>query len=84
MLDEPGTIKGGTVVKKNDSETEVILHKKHPVHGFLMPVKLKFARTKFRKGSGAMGEYQYPLRDMKENLIYAFPGGESFIDIQST
>ena len=70
MLCEQRTMKDGTMTSEG-----LIKHKKHP-EGFDMPVKLAVKQG----GVKTMLEFQPPLRDEKGKLIYALPGGGSFVD----
>lgn len=70
MLCAQLTVKGGTMTSEG-----FIKHKLHP-DGFEMPVKLDVKKG----GVKTMLEYQAPLRDEHRKLIYALPGGGSFVD----
>ncbi len=70
MLCEQRTVKGGTMTSEG-----MIKHKQHP-DGFEMPVRLAVRNG----GVKTMLEFQPPMRDADGRLIYALPGGGSFVD----
>lgn len=72
MICKEMTFMGGT-----ETTEGIIPHKRHPAHGYNMPVMLEANNDNGVRGISAPQE---PMRSSEGFLVYAMPGGAQFVD----